>query len=354
MRQYHLILFIIFCAIFGPGAVHAASAVDINQEMSGASLTGRNVSAYANQQSLSSMTPYMTQAMKNRLEINAARSASVTTANNIRAVQTGTMAKNSGNVATGGKRGVVARSGASMARAGTTSMASSVTSTSPARVASSASAGRGVVARSGTSTARAGTTSMARSTTNARSGTNTINQSTAIVTDDPNASAVSSDRCIADYQKCMDGYCLTETSKYKRCFCSDRLIEIENGVQPSIDGLMEEIVASQIGDSASKDYMSIQEMQADLASLGSLENSLKIDWAKASNQLKGQAAYDTANNYCLQHLQGCYYMQSTLKNVYRSEVNKACMTYEAGLKQIEANAKKILCQRGTTKYCTIN
>ena len=73
-----------------------------------------------------------------------------------------------------------------------------------------------------------------------------------------------------------------------------------------------------------------------------LDNALTIDWSSTESRVRGQTAFTTGHEYCIQHLRGCAYMISNLRDAYRSEIARDCATYESSLQRIKNAAESIL------------
>lgn len=272
------------------------------------------------------------------------------------------------------KRGVVPRRAST-----TTATARSATSASPT---ATAVASRGVSQRrtSGTSTnarAAAAYPQNARVsvyTTNqnsnsqrrvvARSGTGGVTMHTAARTsrDDGNVSTarqstsavyttevepISSARCMADYASCMDGYCKRANTEYNRCYCSAKLAQIDSKYQPEIDSLIKEILSLKTEKHWTDEEMNEYWMETVGKYTGdnsweNLDQALDIDWASMASSVRGQQAFATGHQYCVQHLRGCAYMQTNMRDAYRSEIARDCTAYESSLQKLKNAAESIV------------
>lgn len=272
------------------------------------------------------------------------------------------------------KRGVVPRRAST-----TTATARSATSASPT---ATAAASRGVSQRrtSGTSTnarAAAAYPQNARVsvyTTNqnsnsqrrvvARSGTGGVTMHTAARTsrDDGNVSTarqstsavyttevepISSARCMADYASCMDGYCKRANTEYNRCYCSAKLAQIDSKYQPEIDSLIKEILSLKTEKHWTDEEMNEYWMETVGKYTGdnsweNLDQALDIDWASMASSVRGQQAFATGHQYCVQHLRGCAYMQTNMRDAYRSEIARDCTAYESSLQKLKNAAESIV------------
>ena len=166
---------------------------------------------------------------------------------------------------------------------------------------------------------------------------------------DPNASkAVSSSRCLADYAECMNRYCERTDTAYNKCYCSAKLAQIDAEYEPQIDELAKQIVALQYGNNA----INNSELNAYWAqvfaqytggnSWANLDDALNIDWASMESRVRGQNAFVTGHEYCIQHISGCFYMSSNLRDAYRSSIAKDCATYEAALNKLKTVAESVI------------
>ncbi len=159
--------------------------------------------------------------------------------------------------------------------------------------------------------------------------------------------SVSSTRCLADYTECMNGYCMRENTAYNRCYCSARLSQIDAEYQNQIDGLIKQILTVQTTNNWSDDemneyWMSTVGKYSGENSWTNLDNALNIDWAGMESRVRGQNAFTTGHEYCVQHLRGCYYMAGNLRDAYRSEIARDCDTYEQSLQRLKNAAESIV------------
>ncbi len=242
---------------------------------------------------------------------------------------------------TSGTRRVVARSGTTARTATTSNTARAATTTTQA--ASSQNTTRRVVARSGTTTRAA----------NARTGrgdSSYINRARAnvVISDqDEVTEPISSARCLSDYTTCMNGYCEREDTEYNRCYCSSKLAQIDSMYQPEIERLITEIITIQ--GTTQWTQAEMDEYWMDTVGKYSGENSwanldaaLNFDWASTDSRVRGQNAFNTGHEYCVQHLRGCYYMAANLRDAYRSEISRDCATYEESLQRLKSVAESVV------------
>lgn len=238
-------------------------------------------------------------------------------------------------------RRVVARS----ARNTTSTTTTTQNATSQRRVVARASVGtqqnskRTVVPRRG-KTVQTGDSSRLENTYTYRSGENAA----AIPDDSP---SISSARCLADYTECMNMYCARESTKYNRCYCSSKLSQIDAEYQPAIDELVKQIIELKNGgngdDTEIDEYwMSVVGRYTGDNSWTKIDDLLNIDWASMESRVRGQNAFVTGHEYCAQHLRGCFYMASNLRDAYRSNINTDCAAYESYLQRLKNAAESVV------------
>ena len=201
-------------------------------------------------------------------------------------------------------------------------------------VARRANNGGGMVAR-GT---RQQTSTVTRN--NARSG---ATNKTSFIT------PVSSSRCMADYTECMNRYCLREDTEYNRCYCSSKLSQIDAKYKPEIENLFTKILTAK--DTNKWSDAEMNEYWTDIVgkystgntnSWANLDAALDINWASTESTVRGQNAFAMGHQYCVQHLNNCYYMSSNLRDAYRSEIARDCAIYEQSLQKIKTAAESVL------------
>lgn len=164
----------------------------------------------------------------------------------------------------------------------------------------------------------------------------------------PDTPTIPSARCLADYTECMDRYCARENTKYNRCYCSAKLSQIDATYQPEIDSLVKQIIAIKNGgDSWSEAEFNEYWMEKIGQYTGDnswekIDEFLNIDWAPMESRVRGQNAFITGHDYCVQHLRGCFYMASNLRDAYRSNINSDCSTYEASLQKLKNAAESVI------------
>ena len=156
-----------------------------------------------------------------------------------------------------------------------------------------------------------------------------------------------STRCLADYTECMNRYCQREKTAYNRCYCSSKLAQIDAQYQPAIDSLIKQILSLRSNNAWTDAEMNQYWMDTIGKYTGdnswvNLDNALNINWAGTESRVRGQQAFATGHDYCVQHLRGCAYMASNMRDAYRSEISRDCATYESGLAKIKNAAESIV------------
>ncbi|GHT57786.1 hypothetical protein FACS18945_2820 [Bacteroidia bacterium] len=148
----------------------------------------------------------------------------------------------------------------------------------------------------------------------------------------------------------MDGYCERTNAAYNRCYCSARLAQVDAAFKPAIEDILQQIVIAQGG---RDNYLTDEELEDlwqgtffqhvginDMASLN--EKLSSINWADTESRVRGQNAFVVGHEWCTQHLTGCYYMASQLRDAYRSEIARDCGTYEKYLEAMKLVAEQAL------------
>ena len=164
----------------------------------------------------------------------------------------------------------------------------------------------------------------------------------------PDTPTISSARCLADYTECMDRYCARENMKYNRCYCSAKLSQIDATYQPEIDSLVKQIIAIKSGGDSVSDAEFNEYWMEKIGqypgdnSWEKIDDFLNIDWASMESRVRGQNAFITGHDYCVQHLRGCFYMASNLRDAYRSTINTDCATYEVSLQKLKNAAESVI------------
>ena len=283
------------------------------------------------------MYPYMNNQMRTNLNPGVTTSQSLSPINTV--VKTTKM---------GADRRVVPRPQPA-SRTATTTQRRTTQQITPARAArvgvmpSANTTGRRVVARSGVS----GTPARARNTTK-RTNNNETYYNNQKKYYSESSERMSSARCLADYTKCMNSYCERANTAYNRCYCSSKLSQIDAKYQNKIDSLITQIMtlksANQWSDSEMNEYWmdNVGKYYGD-NSWTNIDNALSgINWTDLDSRVRGQNAFATGHQYCSQHLTGCYYMATNLRDAYRSEISRDCATYEQYLYTIQSAAESIV------------
>lgn len=235
-------------------------------------------------------------------------------------------------------RNVVPRPRASNARAATvaTAMGGAVAS----------AANRRVVAR--TNSARSGTVQTANTAKRGVVSRGVVARVADVVnTTNTDSGGVSNSRCLADYINCMDGYCKREEAAYNRCYCSAKLAQIDAQYQPEISALITQIINLRGGGTWTDEEMNEYWMErignyAGENSWARLDAALNIEWPTSDERTRGQNAFLTGHNYCVQHLRACSYMASNMRDAYRSQVSRDCGVYENSLIKIKNAAESVI------------
>lgn len=263
---------------------------------------------------------------------------SATTASTARSASTSTQSQNA-RVATSqsSTRRVTPR-----ATTSSNSARSGTTYTSAAARSVPTSSTRQVVSRSATNT----TATPIRSTRD-NSNVSTVRQTTTNAVYTSTDNAVSSARCMADYTECMNAYCERENTEYNRCYCSSKLSQIDSQYKPQIDALIKKILTVKNGNNWTDAEMNEYWMNTIGKYTGdnswvNLDNALDINWADTESRVRGQQAFAMGHEYCVQYLKNCAYMQTNLRDAYRSEIERDCATYETSLQKLKNAAESIV------------
>lgn len=331
-----------------PGVADAATG---RSALSNATSTARGatVSNFVSPRAYETMYPAMNNTMKTELNPGTTPSFSGNPVS--------TLTRTSGSDA----RKVVARSGARSASTATvapTSARSGVPTTTSGgnNVARAAANNTSVSSANGTSGGNAARRVVSRgnfvNNATVRSGRNEssymyrLNENAAN-TIQSTTESLPADRCLADYTTCMNGYCQRESTAYNRCYCSSRLAQIDATYQPAIDSLIKQILTLTGTNQWSQDEMNdywddiIGKHTGD-NSWVNLENALDINWADTESRVRGQNSFVIGHDYCVQHLRGCYYMESNMRDAYRSDIARDCAVYENSLQKIKTVAESFV------------
>ncbi len=285
------------------------------------------------------MYPYMNNQMRTNLNPGVTTSQSTNPINTV--VKT---------IPLSSPRRVVPRPTNNTARAATVTSARRTTATpgnarvgTPVAPARATNTNRRVVARSGLRTpATMRTSSRGDASYTARAATNAANYATT------DTNRVSSARCLADYTECMNGYCERSKTPYNKCYCSSKLSQIDAQYQDTIDGLIKQILTLKNTNKWSNNDMNeywmntVGQYTGGENSWVNIENALNINWADLESRVRGQGAFNTGHEYCVQHLRNCSYMANNLRDAYRSEIARDCATYEESLQLLKSVAESII------------
>lgn len=164
---------------------------------------------------------------------------------------------------------------------------------------------------------------------------------------EPTTNRQSSVRCMADYTECMNQYCERPETAYNRCYCSSKLSQIDYKYQTEIDTLIKKILTIQgtnkwTNDEMNEYWMETMGKYSNSNSWSNLENALNIDWSSMESRVRGQTAFTTGHDYCIQHLRGCSYMMSNLRDAYQSEIGRDCAEYEESLIRLKNVAESVI------------
>lgn len=328
-------IFIVFiAAITCGGAGHATTAA----------------AGYMRQNTYDNMYPYMNNNMRTKLDPGSnpsrapaqvsvlTRTDTTNSINNTRRV----VPRAAANRAATNSAAASATSAAASARAAANSARAATTTTRAAPVRAAANDTRRVVARAG---AVRGATTMARGSTRGNASATAQNTANAIYVD--SADPLPSSRCMADYIDCMNNYCVRENTAYNRCYCSAKLAQIDAMYQPAIDSLVKQILTlkstNKWSDAEMNEYwMDRVGNYTGENTWANLDAALDIDWAATESRVRGQQAFVTGHEYCVQHLRGCAYMASNLRDAYRSEIARDCATYETSLQKLKTTAESVV------------
>ena len=211
-------------------------------------------------------------------------------------------------------------------------------------------ANRRVVARTAMTTRTAPTARAAATNMRAAQRTTANNARTATETESPQTiMGGSNSQCLANYISCMEGYCKRENMAYNRCYCSARLAQIDAKYQPAINDMMTQIVTLRAGSGANWTEEEMNEYWMERIgnytgtnSWTNLDAALNIEWPSADERTRGQNAFLTGHEYCVQHLRACAYMSSNMRDAYRSKISRDCNTYENALIKIKTAAESMI------------
>lgn len=163
--------------------------------------------------------------------------------------------------------------------------------------------------------------------------------------------SVSTSQCLADYRACMDGYCKREKTPYNHCYCSDELAEIETTLRPEVEEVLRKLVIIKNGGlpSTGMTDAELEQLWQDTFyqhtgtnDMTSLNEALNISWPTETNNMRGKNAFLIGHDYCIQHLRGCFYMVSNLRDSYKSEISRDCATYKTYLNNLKTAGESVI------------
>ncbi len=166
-----------------------------------------------------------------------------------------------------------------------------------------------------------------------------------------NGKYIPSSKCIADYTQCMNQYCERKNFEYNKCYCSAKLSLIESEYKDKITSLVDKIVSLRNGninqnnqelDNYLKNTFGSNSYEKIDKNLADINQSIQKYWTDKETRLRGQESFNIGNSYCMQHLQGCFYMSENIRDSYRSEIARDCVNYENNLKKIKIMAESIV------------
>ncbi|MCQ2599217.1 MAG: hypothetical protein MJ187_02440 [Alphaproteobacteria bacterium] len=291
-----------------------------------------NVADYVSPYSYNNMYPYLNNSMRTALNSGDSPSQAVSQIDVLTRTKQMAGTNERRVVARRGTNGINARAAVGVSNGNTTRRVVArrgVNVGQNARVATARAETRGVVARSSRS-----------------DNSVTVDRSTGPATTTA-VNNVSSVRCLADYTECMNGYCQRENMAYNRCYCSAKLAQIDSMYKPAIENLVLQIMQlrgnGQWSDvEMNKYWMDTVGKYSGTNSWTNIDDALNIDWASTESRVRGQQAFATGHEYCSQHLRGCYYMASNLRDAYRSEIARDCATYESSLQKLKNVAESVV------------
>lgn len=166
-----------------------------------------------------------------------------------------------------------------------------------------------------------------------------------------NGKYIPSSKCIADYTQCMNQYCERKNFEYNKCYCSAKLSLIESEYKDKITSLVDKIVSLRNGninqndqelDNYLKNTFGSNSYEKIDKNLADINQSIQKYWTDKETRFRGQESFNIGNSYCMQHLQGCFYMSENIRDSYRSEIARDCVNYENNLKKIKIMAESIV------------
>ncbi len=167
--------------------------------------------------------------------------------------------------------------------------------------------------------------------------------------------SVGAAQCLADYKSCMDGYCQRASTAYNRCYCGADLTRIETTLRPQVEEILRQLMIIKNGGipSSGMTNAELEEFWQDTFfqytgtnDMASLNAALNIEWPDEASNMRGQTAFSMGHEYCVQHLRGCFYMSSNLRDSYKSDIARDCTKYENYLNKIKLAGEYVISQVG--------
>lgn len=186
-----------------------------------------------------------------------------------------------------------------------------------------------------------------RSSTTISSGRTTSAETLNVVAQD----SVSASQCLADYKSCMDGYCQRKNTIYNRCYCGADLARIETTLRPQVEEVLRQLMIIKNGGipSSGMTNAELEELWRDTFyqytgtnDMASLNSALNIEWPDEASNMRGQNAFAMGHEYCVQHLRGCFYMATNLRDSYRSDIARDCTSYESYLNKLKLAGEAVI------------
>lgn len=324
-------IFIAIMLVLGnAGAVTTRAAVAARNT---AAARGAGAATNTSNYNYNYMYPYMTNQMRTAMNPGTINTRATNPINTVVRTSPGT----------GTSRRVVPRTTARAATRTPNTMTGTVATPS------TATANRRVVPRAAARSATPTTATMVRGATRGETSTTNARASTGAIAATSQSGTISSARCMADYTECMNNYCVRENTAYNKCYCSAKLAQIDATYKDDINNLIEQIIAIKNGSNninaaeINEYWMSTIGKYYGENSWTNVDNALNgIDWSTFESRVRGQQAFATGHEYCAQHLRGCFYMASNMRDAYRSEIARDCATYETNLQRIKAAAETVI------------
>ncbi len=163
--------------------------------------------------------------------------------------------------------------------------------------------------------------------------------------------SVGAAQCLADYKSCMDGYCQRKNTIYNRCYCGADLARIETTLRPQVEEVLRQLMIIKNGGipSSGMTNAELEELWQDTFyqytgtnDMATLNSALNIEWPDEASNMRGQKAFAMGHEYCVQHLRGCFYMATNLRDSYRSDIARDCTSYENYLNKLKLAGEAVI------------